>query len=236
MERRRRSPRRPAPASPRRSRPRSRPRPPREAPRRRSWAGRARAGRGRAARGVGPPSCPRSRSPPVSRTLTARAGAAVAVRALQSSSRSRRVRSRGIRGSHPVAARSRRGIADLRGHVGGTEPLGVHAHLDVRARRREEEVEQLPDAAPAPAAHVVDGARRPALLEQHPVGAHHVAHVGEVAHRLEVADLQHGGPPARLDLGDLAGERALREGLARAPGPVWWKVRVRTTRRPPAGP
>ena len=44
-----------------------------------------------------------------------------------------------------------------------------------------------------------------------------------------------GGAQPALDLGDLARERALRERLA-APGPVWWKVRVSTTRMPPAGP
>jgi hypothetical protein len=64
---------------------------------------------------------------------------------------------------------------------------------------------------------VVDLARPPALDRQ-PVGAHHVAHVGEVADRVEVADADHRRRQPGLDGGDLLGEVRGDEDVA-APRP-----------------
>ena len=76
-------------------------------------------------------------------------------------------------------------------------------------------VEHLADRHRPVAADVVDLARG-ALLEQQPVRAHRVAHVGEGAHAVEVADPHRVAPPAGLDLGDLLRERALGEHVAAA--------------------
>ena len=44
----------------------------------------------------------------------------------------------------PAGGRAQaRRVADLRGHVGGAQPLGIHPHLDAGARGREEHLEQL---------------------------------------------------------------------------------------------
>src|SRR6266516_774598 len=96
-------------------------------------------------------------------------------------------------------------VAEEDRHVAGAEPRRVLAHLDLRLGHPEQQVEHLADAPGAPAAQVVDLAAL-ALLERQPVAAHDVAHVGEVALGLEVADRQHRRLAALLDVGDLLGE------------------------------
>src|SRR6516164_3002910 len=90
-------------------------------------------------------------------------------------------------------------------HVGGAQARRVLLHLDLHFRLGEEHVEGLFDGPAAAAAQIVNLAGL-AFLERQHVAAHHVAHVGEVALRLEVADAQDGGFPAPLDVVDLLGE------------------------------
>ena len=159
---------------------------------------------------------------------------APATRARQSASRSASVCSSGMlrlpAGGRPEPRR----VADQRGHVRGAQPLRVHAHLDRGARAREQQVEQVADAdargrcrrcRPRPAS--------PFSSEQ-PVGAHHVAHVGEVAHRLEVADLRAPAAAGPASISAIWRANELSAKASPRPGPVWWKVRVSTTRMPPA--
>ena len=73
---------------------------------------------------------------------------------------------------------------------------------------------------------------RLARLEQQPVGAHDVAHVREVAHRLEVAHLEHRRRAAPPRSRRSAGRRSSPRRPRRGPGPVWWKVRVQHDAHP----
>ena len=127
----------------------------------------------------------------------------------------RAICSSGIRGSQAVACPQPRGVSHLSRNVGGPQPPRIDAHLDLGPPESpEQHVEHLADAAAAAAADVVDLAGL-ALVEQQAVGAHHVAHVAEVAHGVEVPPPRsRAAPQATLDLRDLARERALRERLA----------------------
>ena len=78
--------------------------------------------------------------------------------------------------------------------------------LKACAGQAAEDVEHPGELDVAAGADVVDLAPLAALDEQ-PVGADDVADVGEVAHHVEVADLDP-GLPADLDLGHLPGEAA----------------------------
>src|SRR5882672_4412213 len=74
-------------------------------------------------------------------------------------------------------------------HVGGPEPGRVLADLDAGQRRLpDQEIQDALDRPVDAGAEVVDVARR-AVLEQRPVAADDVAHVGEVTRRLEIADV-----------------------------------------------
>src|SRR5579864_8467161 len=77
----------------------------------------------------------------------------------------------------------------------------------------QQDVEHVSHAHAAAAADIVDLARR-ALLCCEPVGADHVAGVGPVALRIEVAAVQHRVLQARLDLRNLLGKAAGGEYLA----------------------
>ena len=154
---------------------------------------------------------------PVTSTFTARRPAAPATRARQSCEQ---VGERLLERDPGLPAgrrRSRDGSPTCAGHVGGAQPAGIDAHLHLAPSRREQQLEHLADRAPAAAADVV-GLARVALVEQQPVGAHHVAHVGEVAHGVEIADLDHGGRRPCSISAIWRAKRALGEGLA-APGP-----------------
>ena len=115
------------------------------------------------------------------------AGAAACAWRRQCASRSARVWRSGMlrRPARGVAQLLR--VADDGGDVGG--PHAARDRGGPRSRTPETSSSSCstsPMAMPAPAADVV-GLARPPLLEQQPVGAHDVAHVGEVAHGVEVA-------------------------------------------------
>ena len=129
------------------------------------------------------------------------------------------VRSSGISGSQPVAAVSFCVRAADLGDLVLAQQRRVGRLLELDARVARKAREDLADLGRAPAAHVVDAGRR--SLEREPVGAHDVAHVGEVAAHVEVAghDLDRlAGAARRFGLGDLARELRdhVRVGL---PGP-----------------
>src|SRR5262245_13860740 len=70
---------------------------------------------------------------------------------------------------------------------------------------RQEEIHDLLDGPRTPGTEVVDLAGF-ASLEQKPVAAHDVAHVGEIPARLEIADPHDGFAEPGLDLRDLLGD------------------------------
>ena len=101
-----------------------------------------------------------------------------------------RVWSRGISGSQPVAVGEAGVVAPQHGDVDRAEQLGVGLEAHRATGHGQQVVGQLLHGDVAAAAHVVDLARL-AVLDQQPVGPHHVAHVGEVAAGREVADRDH---------------------------------------------
>src|SRR5215831_7578141 len=98
-------------------------------------------------------------------------------------------------------------VAEKDRHVGRAQSRRVLLHLDLHFRLGEEHVEGLLDGPATAPAKIVNLAGL-ALLERQHVAANHVAHVGEVPLRLEVADAQDRGLPPLLDVGDLLGEVA----------------------------
>ena len=59
-----------------------------------------------------------------------------------------------------------------------------------------------------------------------PVGAHHVAHVGEVAHGVQVARPSARGGRRPASISAIWRAKELSAKASPRPGPVWWKVRV----------
>ena len=135
----------------------------------------------------------------------------------QSSSRSSRVWSSGISGCQPSSVRIRVGSPRTSGTSLGRSRASIHAHANRHARARQEAVEQFANRDGAPRTDVV-GAARHAAFEDQPVGADRVAHVGEIAARVEVADRDLRLAAARFDVGDAAREPGCGEKriLARA--------------------
>src|SRR6516162_6780678 len=95
-------------------------------------------------------------------------------------------------------------------HVGGAQARRVLLHLDLHFRQGEEHVEGLLDGPAAAPAQIVNLPGL-AFLERQDVAADHVTHVGEVALRFEIADVQDRSLPALLDVRDLFGEVAGHE-------------------------
>ena len=91
------------------------------------------------------------------------------------------------RAVQPSSSRSRLGSPSRSGVSFGPVARRIHLHGDRDARAREQQIEQLADRDRASGADVVGPAGRAAFEDQR-VGAHRVAHVGEIAPRLEVAD------------------------------------------------
>ena len=101
-----------------------------------------------------------------------------------------RVWARGMAGSQPVALVRRVWSPREHGDVDRAEQLGVGLEAHRAAGHGEQVVGQLLHGDVAAAAHVVDLARL-AVLDEQPVGPHHVAHVGEVTAGGQVADRDH---------------------------------------------
>src|SRR6266542_4002174 len=103
--------------------------------------------------------------------------------------------------------------------VGRAQPGRVDLDRDALDRGLlEEEIQHLLDGPRAARAEIVHFAWL-SLLQQQPVAADDVAHVGIVAPRLEIAHVDDGLPEAGLDLGDLLGEVGGHEDIA-APRPL----------------
>ena len=113
-----------------------------------------------------------------------------------------------------------RDIRHLQVGVDRAQAIGVDFDPDVGLARREGEqrVEDVLHRAGMGAADIVVGARCRIDGDQHVVGAHGVAHVGDGAQRLQVADLDHGGDAIVLDHRDLLGEGRFGKDVA-APRP-----------------
>ena len=91
-------------------------------------------------------------------------------------------------------------------HVVGAQAVGVDLVAHWERGGATHELHEMTHAGRSAAAEVVDAGRK---LGGGTVGAHHVAHVGEVASRVGIARAQDDlGGPGRLGLGHLAGERA----------------------------
>ena len=133
-------------------------------------------------------------------------------------------------GRHPVARDELARVADEHGHVDGAHEVGRGDDSQRTSGAAHEALGQIADAHPVTRAHVVDLAGDAAIGEQR-VRAHDVAHVGEVAHGIAVAERDLvGAPRARR-----AATRAARPGTRNAgdwPGPVWLNARVHTTASP----
>lgn len=97
------------------------------------------------------------------------------------------------------------GVADHCGDVGGAHTGGVLADIYFYFAEGDEGVENPLDWVAFAGADVVDFARI-TFGDGEVVGADHVAHVGEVALGVEVADRDYGFLFACFDEGDLAGE------------------------------
>src|SRR6267154_2183939 len=97
------------------------------------------------------------------------------------------------------------GVPEQDGHVRGTHAGRVLLHLHLGLREAEEVIQHRADGPVLARADVVDLAGL-ALLEREPVGPHHVAHVGEIAAGLEIADPDHRRAATLLDVGDLLRE------------------------------
>ncbi len=95
--------------------------------------------------------------------------------------------SHAIRGCQPVAAVSAAALPTRAGHLRRPPPFRARHHVDRHAHRRDERVEDGANRAADAGADVVDGTARAALGDGD-VCRDHVAHVAEVAHRVEVAD------------------------------------------------
>ena len=101
-------------------------------------------------------------------------------------------------------------------------------------RLAHQHLEQIADAIRPPRQTLYGRAGLP-VLHQQPVGAHGVAHVGDVAPRVEVADAQHRLAHAGFDLGDLPREARGDVGR-RLPGAgVIERPRQRSRGREPRG-
>jgi hypothetical protein len=101
----------------------------------------------------------------------------------------------GMRGDQPVSCARRRGSPSSSGISFGRRPGRVGPDLDGRLRLAHERLEQVADAEGFTPANVIGAAGLP-FLHQQPVGAHGVADVGDVAPRVEVANLEHRLPNA----------------------------------------
>src|SRR5262249_28651646 len=95
--------------------------------------------------------------------------------------------------------------------IGRTEASRISLDRDTLHRAlRQERIYDFLDGPRMPRTEVVDFAGYPAL-EQKPVATHDVAHVGEIAPRLEISDPHDGLGEPGLDLGDLLGDVGLDE-------------------------
>ena len=95
--------------------------------------------------------------------------------------------SSGIRGSQPGGRAQLRGVAGEHAHLGWAQALVVALHRHRDAGGLDQQLDHAPQRHGAAGADVVDAR---GSVEQQPVGAADVAHVGQVALHVEVADSQ----------------------------------------------